>query len=113
MMHYWYYILHNVVVPYAPINVMSGPITSRTADITWQDGDLPNPVNPEIISYRLSLYLNGTLVTEVDALLTTTTLTGLIPFTDYVVTVIANNRIGDSVMSLPHSFTTLEEGKIL
>ena len=100
-----------VVAPNPPINVMSGSITSRAANITWQDGDLPNPVNPMIELY--TLYLNGTQATEVNVSLTTTTLTGLIPFTYYVVTVVANNRIGNSIMSVSHSFTTMEEGKVL
>ena len=101
-------ILHTVVVPNAPINVMSESVTSRMATITWQDGTLPNPVHPPIIDYTISLNDSS----EYTAQSTMIILDGLIPFTSYTVSVVATNIIGNSVMSQSHQFTTLEEGKI-
>ena len=101
-------ILHTIVVPNAPMNVMSESITSRMATIRWQDGALLNPVNPPIIEY--TIFLNDS--SEGTAQSTTIILNDLIPFTSYTVSVVATNRIGDSAMSQPLKFTTLEEGKI-
>lgn len=100
-------ILHTIVVPNPPINVILVSVTARTANIRWQDGELPNPVNPGIMNY--TVFLNGSQrnVTVNNAAL----LTDLLPFTNYTVTIIATNRIGNSDMSTPYMFTTMEEGK--
>ena len=102
-------ILHTVVVPNAPMNVMSESVTSRMATITWQNGAPPNPANPPIIEY--TIFLNDS--SEGTAQSTMIILDGLIPFTSYTVSIVARNRIGYSTMSQPHQFTTMEEGKIL
>ena len=88
---------------------MSESVTSRTAEISWEDGALPNPVNPEIMEY--SVYLNGSLAVTVTV--RNAALDGLLPFVIYSVTVIARNRIGDSLMSESHIFSTLEEGMLV
>ena len=81
-------------------------ITSRMATITWLPGILPNPVNPVITVY--SVYLNDFFVNS--STNTSAILSNLAPFTTYIVTVTASNVIGESNMSEPHTFTTLEEG---
>lgn len=98
--------MYTVVVPSAPIvNVMAQSISSRMAVATWEDGTPPNPVNPNITNY--SVLLDGGLVANVTS--RSVTLRGLIPFTDYIVSVVARNRIGDSTAG-SFEFTTLEEG---
>lgn len=84
---------------------MAESISSRMAVATWEDGTPPNPVNPIITGH--DVFLNGELVA--DNVFRSVTLRGLIPFTDYTVSVVARNRIGDSTAG-SFMFTTLEEG---
>ena len=72
----------------------------------WLPGNLPNPLNPVIIVY--SVYLNNSFVNS--STNTRAILSNLTPFTTYIVTVTARNVIGESDMSEPHMFTTMEEG---
>ena len=101
--------MYTLVVPSPPINVMSELITSRMASITWKAGILPSL--PVLLITEYNVFLNGTLINS--NVNRTVTLSDLIPFTTYIVTVTARNAIGDSEMSEPHVFTTMEEGKIL
>ena len=105
-----YCAIFSIVVPSAPINVMSQSITSMTATIIWEDGPLTNPVNPPITGYRV--FRNDSLVggTIPSRELTFHSLT---PFTTYSVTVIAINSVGDSEMSQAYEFTTMKERKYL
>ena len=96
-------------MPNAPINVMSESVTSRNATITWEDGEMPNPVNPPITGYNV--FFNNSV--PVPSMSRTVTRSDLIPFTAYIVTVTATNDIGGSEMSVPYTFTTMEEGKSL
>ena len=76
------------------------------ATIMWLPGNLPNPLNPVITVY--SVYLNDSFVNSSKS--TSAILSNLTPFTTYIVTVTARNVIGESDMSEPHTFTTMEEG---
>ena len=83
-------------------------ITSRMATIMWLPGNLPNPLNPLITVYRVYLNLNDSFVNS--STNTRAILSNLTPFTTYIVTVTARNVIGESDMSEPHTYTTMEEG---
>lgn len=90
----------------------SESINSRTATIMWEDGPLPNPVNPPIVEYEV--FLNGSSVGTTEFSESRTfILTSLTPFTNYIVTVRATNRVGNSEMSQPYVFNTMEERKSL
>ena len=82
-------------------------ITSRMSTIMWLPGVLPNPRNPVITVY--SVYLNDSFVKN-SSTNTRAILSNLTPFTTYIMTVTARNVIGESDMSEPHMFTTMEEG---
>jgi len=95
-----------VVVPGVPVIIEVIVTGSRTANLSWQEGVTPNPLNPPILNF--AIYLNGSLM--INTMNTSIILNTLTPFTDYKVTVAARNRIGLSNMSNPVLFMTAEEG---
>ena len=99
-----YCVLQTLVVPPPPINVMSELVTSRMANIIWKAG-------PVLLITEYHVFLNGTLINS--SVNRAVTLSDLIPFTTYIVTVTARNAIGDSEMSEALVFTTMEEGNTI
>ena len=92
--------------PSAPINVVIVKLGSRKVVLSWQDGTSATPGNPPADTYQVLLNNSPTInVTN-----TSVTLEGLLPFTSYNVTIVAENRIGISDSSEPVSFMTAEEG---
>ena len=79
---------------------------SRTVILSWQDGISPTPGNLPANTFQV--LLNNSLTNTVSN--TSVTLEGLLPFTSYNVTIVAENRIGISNSSEPVSFMTAEEG---
>ena len=79
---------------------------SRTVVLSWQDGLSLTPGNPPADTFQV--LLNNSLTITVTS--TSVTLEGLLPFTSYNVTIVAENRIGISDSSEPVSFITTEEG---
>ena len=112
----WYYNLL-LGAPRSPFNITPLVLGSREANVSWQDGVTPNPEIPPVIDYQV--FLNNSLIANVSttsisldntALLPNTT---LLPFTKYVVTITARNRIGISNSSEPVTFMTEEECKFI
>ena len=97
--------------PSSPVNVVVTATGPRTANISWQDGIPPIPGNPPTIAYQVSL--NNSRTVNVNAPTTSVSLDMLLPFTNYVVTIVAVNRVGISNSSEPVVFITNEEGKLL
>ena len=79
---------------------------SRAVVLSWEDGISATPGNPPTDTYQV--LLNNSLTITVTS--TSVTLEGLLPFTSYNVTIVAENRIGISDSSEPVSFMTAEEG---
>ena len=101
-----YVVLIYLVAPNTPVNITAFATGSRTANVLWQEGIPPNPVNPAILAFEV--YLNGSMI--ISTMATTIVLNFLTPFVDYEVTVAARNTIGISIMSDPVLFMTEEEG---
>ena len=81
-------------------------IESRAVVLSWQDGISLTPGNPPADTYQV--FLSNSLAITVTN--TSVALEGLLPFTSYNVTIVAENRIGNSDSSEPVSFMTAEEG---
>ena len=79
---------------------------SRTVVLSWQDGISATPGNPPANIYQVLLN-NSPTITVTN---TSVILEGLLPFTSYNITIVAENRIGISNSSEPISFMTAEEG---
>ena len=95
--------------PSIPNNITILELGSRTIVLSWEDGISPTPGNPPANTYQI--LLNNSLVITVSN--TLVTLEGLLPFTNYNVTIVAENRIGISDNSEPVFFMTAEEGKVI
>jgi len=98
-------------VPSAPVNLTVVATESRAAVVSWQEGVPPNPVNPVI--QRFEVIFNSSLSSLITTTSTTIAVLNILtPFTDYIATVAARNRIGISNMSNFVQFMTEEEGKL-
>ena len=95
--------------PSIPNNITILELGSRTIVLSWQDGISPTPGNPSASTYQI--LLNNSFVITVSN--TSVTLEGLLPFINYNVTIVAENRIGISGNSEPVFFMTAEEGKVI
>ena len=92
-----------------PINITILELGSRIIVLSWQDGISLITGNPPVNTYQV--LLNNSLVITVSN--TSVTLERLLPFTNYNVTIVAENRIGTSDSSEPVFFMTAEEGKAM
>ena len=95
--------------PSIPINITILELGSRIIVLSWQDGISLITGNPPVNTYQV--LLNNSLVITVSN--TSVTLERLLPFTNYNVTIVAENRIGTSDSSEPVFFMTAEEGKAM
>ena len=100
-----------IEVPSAPVNIQLIGLGSRVANITWQDGGSSIAGNPPADFYDVLLLLNDLPTVTFVASTTFISLNQLLPFTNYSVIIIAENRIGSSNDSEPFSFRTSKERK--
>ena len=97
-------------VPSAPVNIQLIGLGSRVANISWQDGVSSIVGNPPTEFYQV-LLLNDSSNVTFNVSTTSVSLNQLLPFSNYTITIFAENSLGSSNNSEPFSFTTNEERK--